>query len=113
MKHDEDEVVATDEGVLEEIVRRIVEVARPEKIVLFGSAARGTSGPDSDVDLLVVVEPGERRRKLTGDIYEKLVGVGRAVDVVVVTTADVERYGGSPALVIEPALREGRVVYAA
>ena len=44
----------SDAGVLEEIVRRIVEVAGPERIILFGSAARGHVGPNSDVDLLVI-----------------------------------------------------------
>ena len=44
--------------VLDEIVRRIVEVAEPEEIILFGSAARGTMGPNSDLDLLVAWEPG-------------------------------------------------------
>jgi predicted nucleotidyltransferase len=89
-----------------------VEVAQPERIVLFGSAARGTPGPDSDVDLLVV-KRGAHRRKLAGEIYMRLIGVGRAVDVVVVTPEDIERFGDSPALVIEPALREGKVIYAA
>ncbi len=105
-------VVGDPEEVLEEIVRRVVEVAQPQKIILFGSAARGTisAGPDSDIDLLVVKE-GAHRRRLAGIIYEGLAGVGRAVDIVVVTPDDVERFGGSPALVIEPALREGRVVY--
>lgn len=112
MKHDEDEIVPTDDGVLEEIVRRVVEVAKPERIILFGSAARGTPGPDSDLDLLVV-KRGAHRRKLAGDIYMNLIGVGRAVDVVVVTPEDIERFGDSPALIIEPALREGRDIYAA
>lgn len=43
--------------VLDEIVRRIVEVAQPEKIILFGSAVRGEMGPNSDVDLLVLTTP--------------------------------------------------------
>ena len=42
------------QGTLDEIIRRIVEVAKPEKIIMFGSAARGTLGPNSDVDLLVI-----------------------------------------------------------
>ncbi len=96
---------------LREIVRRIVDVAQPERIILFGSAARETTGPDSDVDLLVV-KRGAHRRKLAGEIYMRLIGVGRAVDVVVVTPEDIERFGDSPALVIEPALREGKVIYA-
>ena len=46
-------------------------------------------------------------------IYRKLVGVGCPVDVIVVTPQDIERYGAVPHLIIEPALREGKVVYAA
>src|SRR5947209_10534677 len=85
--------------VLEEIIRRIVEVAQPEKIILFGSAARGTMGPNSDLDLLVV-KAGVHRRRLAQAIYYRLVGVAQAVDVVVVTPEDVERYRDVPALVI-------------
>jgi len=96
---------------IEDIVRRIVDVAQPEKIILFGSAARGEERPDSDVDILVV-KKGAQRRRLAGEIYQRLMGVGRAIDVVVVTPEDIERYGSSPALVICPALREGKVVYA-
>lgn len=96
---------------LDEIIRRVVEVAQPEKIILFGSAARGEMGPNSDVDLLVI-KSGVHRRRLTQAIYMNLFGVGQAVDVVVVTPEDIERYKDSFALVIEPALREGKVVYA-
>lgn len=101
------------EDILEDIIRRIVAIAFPDKIVLFGSAARDEMTQNSDVDLLVIVRPGSHRRKLAGEIYKGLIGVGQAVDIIVVTSEDVERYRNSPALVIEPALREGRVVYAA
>ena len=101
-----------DQQILDDIIQRIVEVAQPEKIILFGSAARGDMNRHSDVDLLVVKE-GMHRRDVAGRIYENLWGVGAAVDVVVVTPADVERYKDSHALVIKPALREGRVVYEA
>ena len=47
---------------LREIIRRIVEVAAPEKIILFGSAARGEMGPDSDVDRLVIKSNVHRRK---------------------------------------------------
>ena len=97
--------------VLDEIIRRIVEVANPDKIILFGSATRGEMGPNSDIDLLVVVPCNVHRGRMTEEIYMHLFGVGQAVDVVVVTSEDVERYRDSPALVIEPALREGRVIY--
>jgi predicted nucleotidyltransferase len=99
--------------VLEGIVRRIVEVAQPEKIILFGSAARGDIGPHSDVDLLVIKAGVFRRRDVARQIYLGLGDVEVAVDVVVVTPEDVERYGESHALVIKPALRDGKVLYAA
>ena len=96
--------------VLEDIINRIVETVRPEKIILFGSAARGEMGPNSDVDLLII-RKGGHSRKLVGQIYRNLHGVGAAVDAVMVSPADVERYKDSHALIIKPALAEGRVVY--
>jgi len=99
--------------VLDEIIRRIVEVAQPEKIIMFGSAARGEMGPNSDVDVLVVKSDVEHRGRLTGDIYMNLIGVGQAIDVVVVTPKDIERYRDSIGLIIKPALQEGEVIYAA
>ena len=102
-----------DGDALAEIIRRIVRVAAPERIILFGSAARGEAGSDSDLDLLVI-KPGRfHRGRLTEEIYMHLIGVDHAVDVVVVTPEDVARYQDAPGLVIGPALREGRVVYAA
>jgi predicted nucleotidyltransferase len=101
-----------DPQILDEIIRRIVEVAQPEKIILFGSAARGEMGPHSDVDLLII-KGGADALDLMGQIYRNLHGVGAAVDAIVVTPEDVERYKESHALVIKPALREGKVVYEA
>ena len=101
-----------EEAILNEIVRRIVEVARPERIILYGSAARGEMDPHSDVDLMVVKE-GVHRRDTAALILDEMSGVGAAVDVVVVTPEDIERYGNSHALVIKPALREGKVVFEA
>jgi uncharacterized protein len=102
-----------DGDVLAEVVRRIVRVAAPERIVLFGSAARGEAGPDSDLDLLVIKSGDYHRGRLTEEIYMSLIGAGQAVDIVVVTPEDVERYRDALGLVIAPALREGRVIYAA
>ena len=99
-----------DEEKLHEIIRCIVEVADPERIILFGSAARGEMGPNSDVDLLVV-KSGVHRRKLAMEIYRNMTGEGYPVDVIVVTPEDIECYGKCHALVIKPALKEGKVVY--
>lgn len=101
-----------DQSTLDKIVRRVVEAADPERIILFGSAARGEMGPHSDIDLLVVTDC-VHRRELAGRIYRRLVGVGAAVDVIVVTPEDLERYRDSHALIVKPALREGSVVHEA
>ena len=102
-----------DQQILNEIIHRIVEVAHPDKIILFGSAARDQMDADSDVDLLVIKGGNFHRGRLTEEIYMNLFGVGQAVDIVVVTPEDVERYRDSMALIIRPALEEGKVVYAA
>lgn len=97
---------------LEEVVRRIVAVAQPERIILFGSGARGERGPNSDLDLLVV-KSGVHRRRLAQTIYRHLFGIPVPVDIIVVTPEDVSAFRGKVGTIIEPALREGRVVYAA
>ena len=96
---------------LNDIIRRVVAVADPQRIILFGSAARGEMNRNSDVDLLIVKEGGDA--DLRARIYENLYGVRVAVDAILVSPADVERYRNSHALVIKPALQEGRVVYEA
>ena len=97
--------------VLVKIIQRIVEVAQPEKIILFGSAERGAMGRHNDVDLLVVKSGELDQSRLVGDIYMHLHGVGQAVDVLVVTPEQVERYRNTHCLIIAPALREGKEVY--
>jgi predicted nucleotidyltransferase len=98
---------------LDELVRRIVDAAHPLRIILFGSAARGEMGPDSDVDVLVVMPDGTHRRHTAQDIYPKLIGVGIAVDVLVATPTDLERFGDNIGLVYHEIIRDGRELYAA
>jgi predicted nucleotidyltransferase len=102
---------ASDE-ILQEIVRRIVAAVQPEKIILFGSAAREEMGPDSDVDLLVVKPCGHRRRT-AWKIERSLIGIGIPTDIVVAKPEDIERYKDTIGLIYRPALREGKTIYAA
>ena len=104
-------VVAEAQGKIREMVRRIVVGFDPEKIILFGSFARGTADRDSDVDLLVVKPVSGSRRKERLAMREALRGVGLAKDIVLVTPEEVARYGNLPGTVLRPALREGRVLY--
>jgi predicted nucleotidyltransferase len=91
----------------------VVEVAEPDRIILFGSAARAGAVPDSDLDLLVVKSGVAHRRRLAQGIYRHLIGIEVPVDVFVVTPEDIETYRDEVGTIIGPALREGREVYVA
>src|SRR5882724_2250055 len=99
-----------DPVILADIVKRIVRASSPEKIVLFGSAARDEMGPDSDYDFLVIKGGKFNRDRVTVAIYRGLRGKSAPVDVVVVTPEEVERYRHTHCLVICPALEEGKLV---
>ena len=102
-----------DETLLNEVVRRVLTVTRPDRIILFGSAATGQMTKDSDIDLLVV-EPAlanshERRvaiRSAVGDI-------GYPVDVIVMRTERFERTKRWIGGIAYPAHKYGRVIYEA
>jgi predicted nucleotidyltransferase len=100
-----------DPVVLRNILRRVLSVTKPQKIILFGSAARGDAGPDSDIDLLVIGNVANRGRTAQR-IYRRLVGVGAPVDIVVATPEDIERYKDSAGTIFKQAIKEGKVVYA-
>lgn len=99
--------------IVEEMVRRIVQGFHPEKVILFGSMARGDATPDSDVDLLVVVREVDDRRALRIAIRRELAGMGLPKDVVVLTVDEFEAKRGIAGTIAYPADREGRVLYAA
>lgn len=98
--------------LLPAIKRRIVRGFDPERIMLFGSHARGDATADSDLDLLVIVADGRDLRGLTSQIRARLADIDIAKDVFVTTPAFVERYGDVIGSLLEPALREGLTVYA-
>lgn len=99
------------QGSLDEMVRRIVERFNPDRIILFGSRARGTAGPDSDADLLVVMPVLGSKRKQAAEIDMALAGVGLPKDIILVTPEEVERYHDVVGTIIGPAVRDGKVLY--
>ena len=103
---------AADDSVLADVVRRLVEAYRPERVYLFGSVARGDADADSDYDLLVVVPddaPPERRRSQLA--YEKLRGTGTAADVLVCARSYFEDRRLLKASLPGTVLREGRLLH--
>ncbi len=97
--------------LLDEIVRRILAVGSPERIVLFGSHARGDAGATSDLDLLIVEESTLPRYRRAPPYLRALVGTYPAKDVVVWTPAEVDAWREVPNAFITAALREGRTLY--
>lgn len=91
-----------------EVIRRVVRVAEPDRIILFGSVVRGEGREDSDFDLLVIKSGVVRKREVARRIYRELVGVGVPVDIVVVTPEEIEEYRGNVGTIIQPAMEEGR-----
>jgi predicted nucleotidyltransferase len=94
------------------IKRRIVRGFKPDRIVLFGSQARGQARPDSDADLLVVMPEASRRRDTETAIYAALSGIPLATDVIVTTSQDLARDADLVGSVLRPAMREGITIYA-
>jgi predicted nucleotidyltransferase len=103
------------EAVLAEIVpdmtRRIVEAVHPVRVILFGSVARGQMGPDSDLDVLVVMPDDADQNQTSKAIYRSLRGLGFATDALVVGESDLSLHGDDPWLVYRSALAEGRELY--
>lgn len=96
---------------ISEITRRIVSEFQPEKIILFGSHARGTAGPDSDVDLLVVMPVAGSKRAKRIEIAVALSDLQVAKDIVVATPEELRRYRDVVGTIVRSALREGKVLY--
>jgi predicted nucleotidyltransferase len=98
-------------AVLPAMVERIVNHFAPMQIILFGSQARGDARDDSDIDLLIVLEQAESKRKAAVAIRRDLIGFPGAIDIVVTTPSEVARRGCFNGSVLQPALEEGKVLY--
>ncbi|OGS19596.1 MAG: hypothetical protein A2219_07345 [Elusimicrobia bacterium RIFOXYA2_FULL_50_26] len=97
--------------ILQEATNRLVSRFHPQRIVLFGSQARGTADIHSDVDLLVICDFQGNRRELMVSMDRSLKGLGFARDIVVLKPEEFERDRDIPGTIAQPASREGKVLY--
>jgi predicted nucleotidyltransferase len=104
-------MVMINEEILEAAKSRLVEAFHPQKIILFGSYARGTADPHSDVDILVVCPIKGSRRALMTAMDRALRGLGFARDIVILSPQEFERDRHIPGTVARPASQEGRILY--
>ena len=99
------------DNAIQEIIHRIVKIANPDKIILFGSTVRHPSQQANDIDLIVVKSGITHRRQLAQQIYLGLHGILQSVDIIVETPDRLERYKEYPAFIYKSALAEGITIY--
>ncbi len=88
------------------VADRIVERSGASRVVLYGSVARGDDGPDSDIDLLVVMPIVGRRHDAVVRVLNELRDFPVPIDITVVDPAHLDEEAGVPGLV-RAAIREG------
>jgi predicted nucleotidyltransferase len=100
------------DSVLPQVVGRIVRANDPDRIILFGSRARGDQRPDSDFDLLVVLDAVENRREARIAVRRSFVDLPISADVLVATVDEVDgRIPGRPTGAVFWAVQEGQTIY--
>ncbi len=93
------------------MVNRIAKKFHPEKVVLFGSHARGSATIDSDIDLLIVMSALKNRRKTTIEIRKTLADIPASKDIIVASKQEIEQNNFSRNNIFHIALEEGKIVY--
>ena len=97
--------------IIPEMTDRIIRDFHPVRIILFGSHARGDAHDESDVDLLVVLQEAEDKRKAAIQIRRAVADLPVFKDIIVTTPDEIARRGNLVGTVLRSALREGRVIY--
>ncbi|MBI3600315.1 MAG: nucleotidyltransferase domain-containing protein [Nitrospinae bacterium] len=96
---------------IDEIVKRIVENYHPEKIILFGSYAYGTPSEDSDLDLLIIKDSNLPRYKRGREVRRYLRGLKLAIDLVVYTKEEIQKWSDVRTAFITTAVERGKILY--
>lgn len=99
------------DNILKKIISQIVDIAHPDKIILFGSRAMGTQKEDSDYDFCVLKKNVKKRRKLSQKIYMNLKGGGASIDVIVATPYSYNKFKNKWFLIYSEIDKTGKVVY--
>lgn len=99
------------DDLLKKISQRLVADFHPQRIILFGSQARGTADERSDVDILVITPINGERRDLMVEMNRALDALNSAFDIVILTLEEFERDRFIPGTVARYASQEGKVIY--
>lgn len=97
---------------VQKVIRKIVEVSQPRKLILFGSYIRGDMHSNSDLDILVVASDKiDSPRKESVRIRRALKGIVMSMDILVVPENELRKLATVPGLIYREAIKNGRVVY--
>lgn len=99
------------QDIIDKILNAIFKVVIPDKVILFGSRARGDARPDSDYDILVIASQIEDELKTERMIYRSMIGVGVGVEIIVKTPEGAEKSSKDLVSVVKEAFKEGLVIY--
>lgn len=99
------------DALTREIIQRLLLASRPERIILFGSAATGEMGPDSDIDLLALFREPLDHWEESIRLRQVLRGLGYPFDVLVMSVEKFERTKNLIGGIAYPAHKYGRVIY--
>jgi predicted nucleotidyltransferase len=103
--------IVFDQHLLDEIVHRLVHALDPDRIILFGSRARGDARPDSDIDLLIVKDTSLPVYQRAIPAYRALSGMGIPKDIIWRTPAEVKDWSEVPTYITTRAIKEGKILY--
>src|SRR3970040_1435954 len=102
-------MIQIDANLMDEIVRRIVKTIDPEKIILFGSRARGDAQPHSDIDLLVIAHSTQPRYRRAAPLYGVLSDILVPMNILVYSSDEVQEWSEVRQAFVTTAIREGKV----
>ena len=105
--------MGVDDKIIAEIVRRILTVIQPDRIILFGSAATGQMTKDSDIDLLIVEPDTKDQKEQYLRVIKSLRGLGYPFDILFITTEWFEDSKELVGGIARPANKHGKVIYEA
>lgn len=103
--------MVSNEIKINEMVDRIVKEFNPEKIILFGSYADNTVRPDSDVDLLIVMDRAGSKREMAIAIDMAVANIDVPKDIIVITSDELQKYKNVVGTIIYPAYHAGKLIY--
>ena len=101
----------TENNLIQEMIKRILNVYAPYKIILFGSRARDKARKSSDYDILLIMDSDKPRYLRCAPLYTELADLPAEVELVAYTPEEVKEWSAVPAAFITTALREGKVLY--